>query len=188
MTSEDLAPFVPLQTARLTLRCPDPGDVKMLAALVTPAISRWMASWPFPFTLPLAEGCIEAARAAGLARQGMRCVIERDAAIIGWIEIKRSQSITTVGSLGYWIGEAHQGHGYSREAAESLIPAAFSFLDLDSIEAGAQPENLGSFAVMRALGMHYLGERLVYAAARGRDETCLFYALERRQPAVAREV
>ncbi|SMF55727.1 ribosomal-protein-alanine N-acetyltransferase [Tistlia consotensis] len=178
-TGPEAAPFAPLAGSRLRLRCPEPGDAAALSALVTPSVSRWMASWPCPFTQALAESRIAAARSAGLERRGLRCLVEAGGTIAGWIEVERDRDDPAVGALGYWIGEAHQGRGYAREAAALLVPAAFAFLDLAVIEAGAQPENLGSFAVMRALGMRPAGERMVFAAARGREERCVFHALER---------
>ena len=65
------------------------------------------------------------------------------------------------------------------EAATALLPAAFGRLDLDRIEASAQPENAGSFAVMRACGMTFRREDIIHAPARNRDESVHVYAVER---------
>jgi ribosomal-protein-alanine N-acetyltransferase len=62
-----------------------------------------------------------------------------------------------------------------REAAPATVAAAFERLELDVIEAGAQPGNAASFAVMRVCGMQPVGERDVFAAARGRHERCMFH-------------
>ena len=109
------------------------------------------------------------------------CVIERrsDAAIVGWMVLRRDPDDPRRGALGYWIGELFQGQGIAREAAISLIQAGFARLDLDVIEAGAQTGNAASLAVMRACGMVEAGTRLVHASARDRDELCLFYELWR---------
>jgi ribosomal-protein-alanine N-acetyltransferase len=156
-------------------------DADALCELLTPEISRWMASWPFPFTAAMARSRIDAARSSGLNRGAMHCVIECEKKIIGSIEVDRSRHIPTVGELGFWIGEKYQGFGYAREAAGAMVAAAFPFLDVAVIEAGAQPANRSSFAVMQTLGMRYAGQRLVYAAARERNEVCHFYAIERPQ-------
>jgi ribosomal-protein-alanine N-acetyltransferase len=47
------------------------------------------------------------------------------------------------------------------------------------IEAGAQPGNTASFAIMRACGMRPVGERMIPVPARGRDELCHFYEVHR---------
>jgi RimJ/RimL family protein N-acetyltransferase len=59
------------------------------------------------------------------------------------------------------------------------VAVAFELLRLDSIEGGAQPENVASLSVMRRLGMEPSGERVVWASARGRDELCTFYSVTR---------
>jgi len=177
--TEPSTPFEPLNTGRLCLRLPTVADAPDLAALVTPAIGRWLASWPAPCTVSLATSRVTAMRVAAQAREAMGCVVELGSEVIGWIEVHRSQQTAHSAQLSYWIGEAHQGHGFAREAALHLVPEAFQFLDVTTIEAGAQLENEGSFAVMRALGMRYVDERSVYAASRDRHEACRFYALDR---------
>ena len=111
----------------------------------------------------------------------MPCVVEgrSEGAVIGWVHALRSREDARRGTMGYWVGEAYQGRGIMREAAAALAPAVFGFLGVDVVEAGAQPENAGSFAVMRALGMRPAGERLDFAPARGREELCLYYELPR---------
>ena len=92
-----------------------------------------------------------------------------------------------VGELGYWIGEAFQGHGYTREAVPHLLRLAFARLRVDRIEAGAQPGNVASFRVMRGLGMEPVGPRQVWAPAREREETCRYFAISRADFDAARE-
>jgi ribosomal-protein-alanine N-acetyltransferase len=72
------------------------------------------------------------------------------------------------------------------EAAGAAVAAAFVRLDLTAIEAGAQPDNAGSFAVMRHLGMRPIDERPVWAEARGREERCVYYAVTRDEYAAQR--
>lgn len=111
----------------------------------------------------------------------MPCVVEgrSEGAVIGWVHVLCTRENPRRATMGYWTGEAHQGRGYMREAAAALASAAFGSMDIDAIEAGAQPGNAGSFAVMRALGMRPAGERMVFAPARGREELCLYRELPR---------
>jgi ribosomal-protein-alanine N-acetyltransferase len=85
------------------------------------------------------------------------------------------------GGLGYWLGEAYHGQGYMVEAAAAAVAEAFARFDLDAIEAGAQPANAPSLAVMRRLGMQPIGERPIWAEARGREEICAYFAITRRE-------
>ena len=102
-----------------------------------------------------------------------------DQAIIGWIGVARCAGNTRRGALGYWLGEAYRGSGYGVEAARAAMSAAFQYLDLDAVEAGAQLENHASFSVLRRLGMKPIGQKTVWASARNREELCLYYEAER---------
>jgi ribosomal-protein-alanine N-acetyltransferase len=171
-------------TARLRLRAPEPDDAPFLSAMMTPAVSRWVASWPVSFSPGMAVERITVARA--LAKKGMALplVVERrlDGVVLGWIGVARDAADGRRGSLGYWLGEEHQDRGYMREAAPATVAAAFETLGLIVIEAAAQPGNAASLAVLRGCGMVAMGERTVFAPARGRDELCHLYEVTQRKP------
>jgi ribosomal-protein-alanine N-acetyltransferase len=171
--------FPPFATARLRLRCVAPGDAPATAALMTPGISATVASWPPCVTEEMALDRIEKARAAAATGQAIPCAIirDRDQAFLGWAGVNRIADDETRGELGYWIGEAYQGHGYATEAAIALIRAAFETLGLDTIQAGARLDNEVSFSVLQKLGMRAIGERTVFAQIRDRHEICRYYEI-----------
>ena len=176
--------FAPLGTERLRLRCVRPDDAAQVSRLMTPAVSRWVASWPVPFTPEMAAERIAAARdAAGMGKL-LPLAIERrfDGVLLGWISVTRDVKDDRRGALGYWLGEEHHGCGYMREAAAVVVAAGFSRLGLEVIEAGSQPGNVAAFAVLRGCGMAPTGGRTVFAPARGHDELCLFYEAARPCP------
>ncbi|ARN82314.1 GNAT family N-acetyltransferase [Methylocystis bryophila] len=173
--------FQPLETTRLLLRCVVADDAAATAMIMTPEVSRWLANWPVPFTHEMAVARIEAAR--DRARRGdalpftVTDKVKGD--LIGWVMIYRSEENPRRGSLGYWVGEKHHCKGYMRELMPIALAAGFDLLDLDAIEAAAQPENAASIAVMKGCGMKPAGEGMVYAPARGRHELCQFYEVQR---------
>lgn len=171
----------PVDTPRLRLRCVRLKDAAPLAELMTPAVRRWVASWPVPFTSDMAAERIARMRESARAGRELPFAVERraDGEVLGLVGVGQDRTDSRRGSLGYWVGEAYQGAGVMREAAPAAMAAAFDRLGLDVIEAGAHPENAASFAVMRACGMRPVGEREVFALARGRHERCLFYEVER---------
>ena len=148
---------------------------------MTPSVSRWVASWPYPFTVEMAEDRVGDASELNAAGKALLLAIERreDEALLGCIGVQRGRHDPRRGGLGYWIGEPYQGQGYATEAAAGVLGPAFRLLDLDVIEACAQPENGASFAIMRRLGMKPAGERMVFAPARQREELCLVYEIVR---------
>ena len=177
----DADPFPAIETPRLRLRCARATDAPRIAELMTPAISRWLLSWPVPYTTEMAAEDLAGWCALARNGRGMPCVVEGRSVggVIGWAHIVRNKHDPRRAMMGYWMGEAYQGQGYIREATAALAPAAFGLMGVDRIEAGAQPENLGSFAIMRSLGMTLTGERMVFAPARNREELCRYYELAR---------
>jgi ribosomal-protein-alanine N-acetyltransferase len=178
MTDE---PFEPIETMRLLIRCVRPEDATSTAAMMTPEVSRWVAYWPVPFTIEMAVTRIETARRAAFAGNSLPCAVvaKLDAALVGWVMLDRDRQNPRHGSFGYWFGQQHHGRGYMREVAPLVLRAGFRLLDLDVIEAAAQPENAASLAVLRACGMTPIGKRMVYAPARGREELCLLHEITR---------
>ena len=179
MSDKPDEPFAAIETSRLRIRCTRVQDAGVVANLMTPGVSQWLASWPTPFTREMAAARIENCRSLAYARRGMSCVIEKSGEVIGWIESQVLVEDRKCAALGYWLGERHQRHGYVREAAATFVPAAFEFLNVAKIEAGAQPGNAGSFSIMRGLGMRFVDRRKVLAESRGREEICPFYAISR---------
>lgn len=135
----DADPFPAIDTPRLRLRCARAADAPRISELMTPAISRWLASWPMPYTLSMAGERIAAWGALARAGHGMPCVVEvrSEGAVVGWVHALRSREDSTRATMGYWVGEAYQGRGIMREATVALAPAAFAFLGVDTVEAGA---------------------------------------------------
>jgi ribosomal-protein-alanine N-acetyltransferase len=174
-------PFSAVETTRLRLRCVRIEDAEPTALLMTPDISRWVARWPIPFTTAMAAERIAASRIAALQGTALPFAISEKASgeFMGWIAVHRDTKEIQRGSFGYWLGEAYHGRGYMREAAPTALQAGFDLLGLDVIEAGAQPGNDASMAVMRACGMTPTGTRMVPAPARGRDELCQMFELRR---------
>ena len=175
-------PVASLGTERLRLRCVRPDDAAHVSRLMTPAVSRWMAFWPVPFTPEMAAERIAAAREAAGMGGLLPFAIERrfDGVLLGWISVTRDAKDDRRGELSYWLGEEHHSRGYMREAVAVVMGAAFDRLGLEVIEAGAQPGNVDAFAVLRGCGMALTGGRTVFAPARGHDELCLFYETARQ--------
>jgi ribosomal-protein-alanine N-acetyltransferase len=181
MTTE---PFEPLETARLFLRCVAPGDAAATSTQMTPEVSRWVAYWPVPFTPQMAATRIEAMRELAFKGDALAfAVIVKDTCeLAGWVMLNRDGADRRRGSLGYWLGEKHQRKGYMKEIMPVILIAGFNLLEIDVIEAAAQPENAGSIAVMQAHGMKFVADGMVYAPARQREEICSFYELQSPQP------
>jgi ribosomal-protein-alanine N-acetyltransferase len=173
--------FNPIETDRLRLRQVRESDAASVAALVTPSVSQWTATWPPALSVEGAhrrlKSVIEHER-LGLA---MVFAIERksDDVLLGLSGVHRKKLEDKRCSFGYWLGEAFHGKGYMSEAAAEIIRLTWSLMDVDVIEAGAQAGNIASIAILRKLGMRCIGTRIEYAPVRNRDEACVYFEISR---------
>lgn len=170
-----------LRTRRLTLRPLSLDDAAASARLMSEAIARWTGSWTARQTPESVAHRISRCTATEAAGDSVdrAAVITATGELIGWMGVRRSTQERRRGALGYWIGEAWFGQGYTREAVRALVPYAFEALDLDVIEAAAQTANAASLAVLRGLGMRHMGQRQEFASARGVSDLCDWFELDR---------
>ncbi|TCQ70420.1 RimJ/RimL family protein N-acetyltransferase [Ochrobactrum sp. BH3] len=169
-------------TERLELRLVMVSDSVALQKLMTPAISQWVAVWPYPLTQEAAERIIDKALIGHSVQRTLPLVIVNQAEnqVIGWIKVDIEECDgKRIGEIGYWLSEEVHGMGFGYEAAQGLIAACFEELEIHSMRAGAQTANAVSHNLLMKLGMHRTGEQLVFAPARGRDELCTYFELER---------
>ena len=159
-----------IETTRLRLRPPRPEDAPVVAALMTPGVSRWLARWPVPFTPEMAQARIAGSLDAKAAGRSLICVVEHRGAFAGWIGGGRIAD-TDRADFGYWLGEPWHGQGFMREAAPAYVAALRARLALHSLEATCHPENHASARVLAACALRRTGTRTDFAPARNRDET-----------------
>jgi ribosomal-protein-alanine N-acetyltransferase len=86
--------------------------------------------------------------------------IEGDRTFMGRVNIKRNIE-TGEHELLYALHKAFWGQGYASEAAAAVLGYAHT-AGCTSIMACAAPENAGSIAVMKKIGMHYVGRERMY--------------------------
>ena len=165
------------ETPRLRLRCAEGRDAPAIAEMMTEAISKRLASWPVPFSHPMAEEKILAARGAASERRSLPLVMERkfDGAICGWVSLMCPPGDDRLALTTYWLGEQYQGQGLMREAGPVAVELAFQHMNIDRLRAAVQPDNAASLAVMRLLRFDPIGEGRIWCPARGVEETCLWF-------------
>jgi RimJ/RimL family protein N-acetyltransferase len=174
-------PDAPIHTQRLRLRLPQPDDAPALAALMAPAVSARLASWPASLAPEIAAQRLTEARGAAMDGRALPLVIESraDKVLIGWIGATRAEQDPSRAILTYWLGCDHHGQGYMREAAPAAMAAIFDRLGVAEIRAAVQCDNDASRAVLRGLGMGRLGLGHIWCSARGREEACEWWGVAR---------
>ena len=170
-----------IRTERLILRPLTLGDAEATARIMSPAIARWTGAWKGDET-PEAVG-ERIGRYLHTERSGFgfnrAMVVAATGALIGWIGVRKLDAEPERGSLGYWIGEAWFGQGFTREAARAIVDAAWEALDIQVLEAATQVPNFASHRILLGLGMRHMGQRHEFAPARGAADLCDWYELKR---------
>jgi len=76
---------------------------------------------------------------------------------IGSISVVNSDDRVNMAEIGYCIGKAWWGRGIMPEALEAVMNYLFEEVGMQRIEAGHDPNNPASGAVIRKCGMQYEG-------------------------------
>jgi ribosomal-protein-alanine N-acetyltransferase len=170
-----------IRTRRLLLRPLTLDDAASTARLMTPAIARWTGSWTGDITAEdVAARLGRTLEDNRLGRAFDRAIARAsDGVLMGWIGARRHPTQARRAALGYWIGEAFFGQGYTKEAAVALLPRVWAALDVDVVKAAAQLPNTASIAVLKGLGMRSIGQRMEFAPARGAADLCAAFEIER---------
>jgi RimJ/RimL family protein N-acetyltransferase len=164
-----------LETERLVLRAPGPGDAEALARLINDRrIAINTARIPYPYSVEDAEQFI-----AAVNRRGgeVAFLITLDDALIGGCGVAQSDSGP---ELGYWVGVPFWGQGFATEAARAVIDYAFGSLGHGVLEAGARVSNPASRRVLEKCGFQWTGVRLARVRAINSAAPADRFRLDRR--------
>ena len=98
---------------------------------------------------------------------------------IGSISVVNSDDRVDMAEIGYCIGKAWWGQGIMPEAMKAVMAYLFREVGMQRIEAGHDPENLASGAVLRKCGLTYEGTlRRRIRSNRGITDVCWYSILK----------
>lgn len=175
-----------LESDRLRLRCPQPGDGAAINQAVQEsfeALQRWL---PWAATRPTLADSEEFARRAAasyLAREAFTWVLwsKQNGELVGLSDIHRIKWSVPAVEIGYWVRTSMAGQGYVTEAVRVITRFAFDVLVAHRVEIRCDERNERSAAVARRAGFtlegilrnerrHHLSQQLcntmVFAAIR----------------------
>jgi RimJ/RimL family protein N-acetyltransferase len=157
-----------IETRRLTLRAPAPGDAPALAGLIGDFdVARMTSRMPHPYAIEDAEDFI--VRCQGLdPRADCHFLLEHDDhGVVGGLSFTTPAGEPS--EVGYWIGKPWWGRGLATEAlSESLVWASREW-GRRFVVAGHYADNPASGAVLCKAGFLYTGETQ-WRHSRARDE------------------
>ncbi len=146
-----------LETERLILRMPQPGDGIPVNAAIRASLKELKPWLPFVQTVPTVEDTelnIRDAHANFLKRTSLRYLIfhKETKEFVGTTGFQNIDWVVPKLSIGYWIDTRHSGQGYMVEAIRRLTDYALEELEIRRVEIQCETENKKSRSIPEKLG------------------------------------
>ncbi len=111
-------------------------------------------SFPYPYTKGDAMGFIEASGNALIdgTMLNFAVCLSGTGELVGSCGIRNIDAARRECEIGYWIGRAHRGMGYGKEAVRLLIGVAFGDIGMELVRATVLPGNTRSLKLLQSLG------------------------------------
>lgn len=166
--------FPELYTSRLHLRRIMADDIPALVQYANnPAISARVLNIPYPYGEP------EAVFRISYVLQGFRqktryvfaIILQSQEILVGEAGL-HLDSRQPMAQLGYWIGEPFWNQGIATEAVQAVLQFAINKLNLETIFATCDEDNIASIKVLEKCGMKRKGSQgkvLQYVLQRGNE-------------------
>lgn len=150
---------LPLRTARLLLRPPQPEDAPALLRAFSDAQAMRYWSTPPWTSLDDAEGFIQRSLQAMATGEALRLIIVRtaDARVLGQCTLFSIARSCRRAEIGYLLDRGEWGQGHMQEALNALIAYGFGTMGLNRIEADIDPRNERSARSLERLGFQREG-------------------------------
>lgn len=165
-----------IKTDRLILMPPTLGDVQRIAQLVGDKDVSWMLGRvPHPYSEEDARWWVN--KTADDIEAGTEYafgVYLPGVGLIGSCGLIRRGNVW---EIGYWFGKPYWEQGFATEAGLAVLDWAREEMLADAFIAGHIRDNASSGRVLRKLGFQEVGEKMMYAAARGERVPALRFAL-----------
>ena len=164
-----IEPSPVIETRRLMLRAPVPGDTSRLAALANdPDVARMTLRMPHPYSLEDADAFVTQVAGQHPARARTFLIAHEDHGPVGVIGL--FEDADPAPEVGYWIGRPYWGRGYATEALEGALVWAAKRWKRRALMAGHFADNPASGRVLEKAGFLYTGEvRKGFSRARDAD-------------------
>ena len=168
-----------LESQRLLLRPPEPGDAPTIALLMNDwDVVKNLSRSPFPYSEDDANVFIGRQEEGRAKATDFAFAVTRksDSAFIGMCGVHLREKGY---EIGYWLGRPYWKQGYATEAAGEVLAFTFRNLRADTIEAGWFHDNPASGHVLRKLGFRADGAGERNCLARGHSVYCNLVAMSR---------
>ena len=167
-----------IETERTVMRCPEPGDAKLLQEAITASLENLRQWMPWAASEPETVAD-KAQRLRGfrgkfdLDEEYMYVIFTPDESkVIGCTGLHPRVGPNAF-EIGYWVHSDHVNQGIATEIAGALVKVAFEICAVDRVEIHCDPRNLSSARVPEKLNFTHeatLKQRLTDTQGAPRDE------------------
>ncbi len=137
-----------------------PADASALASLVAANIGHLQTFMPKVLglaTLPAAQNYLQGVVEAGEEGTLLEWHIVAGDRLCGAVRINHIELDNRKASVGYYLGQQHQGKGLATSALRAVLQFAFQRLGFNRIELKCASENVASQRVAERLGFRWEG-------------------------------
>ncbi len=146
--------LLPLTTARLVLRMPEPEDAGPFSLVANNmAIASQMSHLPHPYSEKNAESWIAETHANTDPLKLSLLITLKDGTVAGANGVAPNESGEP--EITYFLGEDYWGSGLATEAAQAIIDLAFSTPEIERILGRCGASNRGSRRVLEKCGFQF---------------------------------
>ncbi|MBR1940333.1 MAG: GNAT family N-acetyltransferase [Bacteroidaceae bacterium] len=144
---------------QVRLRAMEPQDVEVLYEMENDPASWDVSNFSVPYSRHVLSEYIAQSQSDLFADRQLRLMIVRggDGEVVGTIDLTDFSAFHRRGEVGIAIREAHQGHGYAKEALQLFADYAFRFLRLKQLNAHVAADNAHSLSLFQSCGFEQCG-------------------------------
>jgi RimJ/RimL family protein N-acetyltransferase len=151
-------------TARLTIRVPDPDDAPLLVEAINESLNELRPWMPWAMEPKTADGekvRLTQAAAKWLTREDLllHLFLKGRATFVGGSGLHRIDWEARTFEIGYWARTKFAGQGYVTEAVNGITAFAFTHLEANRVEIRCDALNTRSAAVAKRCGFRLEGIR-----------------------------
>jgi RimJ/RimL family protein N-acetyltransferase len=177
------------ETARLIIRCPQPGDGAEMNTAVLESLEELRPWMPWAQTAPTvdeSEASVRRGHARYLLREDLWLLLflKGTQTLVGGSGLHRINWTVPKFEIGYWVRTRFAGQGYITEAVTGIADFAFATLGARRVEIRCDATNERSVAVARRAGFVLEGtlqcEARSHETGRLRD-TLVFARVQREE-------
>lgn len=157
MSNSDGTPPARIETDRLVLRPPAPGDAAAIRQVLADfKVARMLSDAPWPYRLSHAEAYVARAPTLDPARERPMVVVHRRHGLIGACSFHPADE-EPYPELGYWFARTYWGQGYASEAVSAALDWARAHWGQRAVCSEHFIDNPASGRVLVKAGMLYTG-------------------------------